>query len=513
MRRSALLIVICCSSLALATAAGCGDAGTSAHPGTSGGDDYGGGYGQAEDASSWGGETGSAGDTGDSGDWGGYGDEAGWGASADATASSGPDPSTGSGGSGGVSPEAGPGVCDPNCEGKQCGPDGCGGSCGWCGGFDSCQSGACVVVDGCEPACAGQMIGVDDGCGGVCTGSGMGIGLAPGGAQDAGYFKKLVLEGEVPSPDVLPIEGWLNEHGTPLPPPETDRLVTVHGFAGLFYDPTEGEPMVALQIGLNSGLQPEVIEDGHFNLCIVVDRSGSMDGDDRIGFVKTGLKTMLSSLDEHDTLSIVTYADQGTVLVAPQAVSNPEHIADLIDSIEAAGSTNLHDGLKLGYEQVMLNAADNNQIPRVILLSDGVVTKGIEDPIEILAMSAQYNDLDIGLTTIGVGVDFDFDLMHDLALQGLGNFYFLDSAEKLVEVFRDEIEYLLTPVADNLKISFSLPEHFGVDDVYGFDFSVGEDGAVHVLAPSPQYTIDEEDPDDPHDTPDGGEGDDGGDAD
>lgn len=395
---------------------------------------------------------------------------------------------TGGGGTGGT---IGPnGECLPDCAGRQCGPDGCGGTCGWCSGDDSCQTGVCVTVPGCKPDCAAQMAGVEDGCGGVCSGSGFGIGLVPGGAQDASYFRKLVLQGQVPNADVLPIEGWLTEHGTPLPPPLDDRFVTLHGFAGLFYDPAQGEPTVALQLGMNSAIPPEIIEANHFNLCVVVDRSGSMADADKIEFVRLGLLQLVDSLDEEDVLSIVLYSTDAVTALAPERLKDKEKVKAIINQIAAGGSTNLFAGLKLGYENVLENIADQSLTPRVILLSDGIPTAGVQNDSSILTMSKSYNDVGVGVTTIGVGTDFNFDLMHLLATQGLGNFYFLDTAEKLLEVFETEIKYLLTPVADNLKIWFTLPAGFGVEEIYGFEFSL-KDGEVHLLGPSPQYDVDE----------------------
>ncbi|GMV40426.1 MAG: hypothetical protein AMXMBFR64_21420 [Myxococcales bacterium] len=438
----------------------------------------GGGFGYEPGSNNdWGGGSDTASPASDStGGWSGWG-----GAGADAS----------SGGPGSPGGGSGPnGECIPDCAGRQCGPDACGGTCGWCGGDDSCQLGVCLEVPGCKPACAGQMVGIEDGCGGVCSGSGLGIGLVPGGAQDASYFRKMVLAGEVPSPDVLPIEGWLTEHGTPLPPPLPDRFVSLHGFAGLFYDPAQGAPTVALQLGMNSAVPQEVIEANHFNLSLVVDVSGSMDGQDKMVFVRQGLLQLIDTLSEEDMVSIVTYSTDAKTVFPPQRLKDKAKAKQVIEAMFPGGSTNLSGGLKLGYENVLTHIADTSLTPRVILLSDGVPTAGILDTPSILAMSKSFNDVGVGLTTIGVGADINFDLMHLLATQGLGNFYFLDTADKITQVFEAEIKYLLTPVANNLKIWFSLPTGFGVDAIYGFEYKL-KDGSVHLLGPSPQYDVDE----------------------
>jgi len=392
--------------------------------------------------------------------------------------------------------------CSSNCEARQCGPDGCGGSCGWCSGAQSCQGGACVTVEGCEPVCAGLMIGEPDSCGGVCTGGGFGIGLKPGGAQDVGYFRYLVGKGEVPTPDLFPIEGFLNEHDTPLPQPDYTMFVTLHAFLGLFYDPAEGEPLIAMQLGLNSGINPEVIQAKHFNLVAVVDVSGSMAQADKLEFVKQGLALMVDTLDENDTLAIVTYNDIAKVKMGPTEVTaeaKPQ-ILKVIESLQPGGSTNLYDGMVMGYEMVMKHIDDGEAIHRIMLLSDGNITAGEGNVDIVLAKSAIYNEEGIGITTIGVGMEFNFDLMYALANQGNGNFYFLDDGEKLVDVFQHEIEYLLTPVAENLKISFSLPKGFQVEAIYGFEYATDPaTGEVMLTGPSKQYTVGPDKPKPPDD--------------
>ncbi len=387
-------------------------------------------------------------------------------------------------------PNAGQDGCIPNCEAKQCGPDGCGGTCGWCSAEASCQGGSCVKVPGCYPECAGMMIGEDDGCGGVCSGGGFGIGLKPGGAQDVGYFRSLVAQGQVPSSEFFPIEGFLNEHDTPLPAPNYEMLATLHAFVGMFYDPQTDEPLIAMQLGLNSGIDPATIDEKHFDLVIVVDVSGSMGESGKLEYVKEGLLLMLDSLDAEDTLTIVTYADVAKVALGTIAVSdeNLDAITNAISALSAKGSTNIYAGLELGYQMAMQHITDSQAMHRVLFLSDGLATAGNESTSDIVNMSAMYTDEGIGITTLGVGSDFEFDLMYQLANQGNGNFYFLESADKLVQVFQHELEYLLTPVAENLKISFSLPEGFVVDEIYGFEFEI-QDGEVVLLGPSPQETV------------------------
>lgn len=380
-------------------------------------------------------------------------------------------------------PPVTPVVCSPSCDGLQCGPDGCGGACGWCAAGHACQSGSCGLIAGCEPDCAGQMIGVPDGCGGVCSGSGLVAGLGAGGAQDAAYFRAQVASGVVPSPDALPIEGWLTEHGTPLPPAQPDRLVTLHGFVGLVYDPAEGEPTVALQLGMNSGLSAEALEAGRLNLCVVIAHGAD------VAHVKQGLVNMLDLMDGQDWLSIVTAAT-GQVLLEPTKVSDKAAIAAVIDGIQPGGGAAgpLQAGLVAGYKRVMQNIGDGELTSRVLLLSGGMTPGTVESAEELLAATQPFSEAGIGLTTIGLGAGVDVELLELLATAGGGNFYFLAAPEKLAQVFALEAKALLTPIADNLSIWFSLPQGFHIQQVYGFEYDVSDD-SVDLLGPSPRYSV------------------------
>ena len=221
---------------------------------------------------------------------------------------------------------------------------------------------------------------------------------------------------------------------------------------------------------------------------------------------------LLDAMDDNDRLAIVSYSNDAEILLGFQATveESKPMIADVISSIATSGSTNLYAGMVMGYELAENHKEaleDEDALYRVMLLSDGVVTAGESNTEVIVAKSAEYNQKGIGITTIGVGLDFNQELMYELANQGGGNFYFIQDAAKLMDVFIHEIEYLMTPVAENLKISFTLPQGFEVEEIYGYDWSVDAvSGEVMILAPQPETTITDPDkppvePGDPGDGP------------
>src|SRR5690606_30233954 len=111
------------------------------------------------------------------------------------------------------------------------------------------------------------------------------------------------------------------------------------------------------------------------------------------------------------------------------------------------GATNLHDGMVLGFEQVDARWS-KDAVNRVMLLSDGVPTVGPDGVEALLGAAAPHLDRGITLSTIGVGDDFNNELMLQLARHGGGSFYYLDEVERVKTVFRDELETMLTPIAE-----------------------------------------------------------------
>jgi Ca-activated chloride channel homolog len=104
---------------------------------------------------------------------------------------------------------------------------------------------------------------------------------------------------------------------------------------------------------------------------------------------------------------------------------------------------------------------------RVILLSDGNATEGITDPAKMASLAAANARLGVGLTTIGLGEEFDIETMRTLAEVGAGNFYFLEDPEAVKEVFTDEVKTFMVPIATDVTISLAVGDDYALGNVYG----------------------------------------------
>lgn len=205
------------------------------------------------------------------------------------------------------------------------------------------------------------------------------------------------------------------------------------------------------------------------NISLVIDRSGSMSGD-KIKYVKEAAKFVIDNLTKDDYVSIVIYDDVVEVLQSAIKVENKQLIKNKINSITDRGSTNLTGGMLKGYSEVKQNFKQG-YINRVLLLSDGLANEGITDPVQIQKIVATKNKEEgISLSTFGVGNDYNEDLMTSMAEQGTGNYYFIDSPEKIPTIFEKELKGLMSVVAQNVSLSIDIPENVEITKVYGFKY-------------------------------------------
>jgi Ca-activated chloride channel family protein len=272
------------------------------------------------------------------------------------------------------------------------------------------------------------------------------------GSQDFGSFRRQVEAGSVPSPDTYDEQGFFAEHHTPLPPADCGERVCAHAMLGTLGNLLTGENCTILQIGLNSPIVADPDNRPPLNLSVVVDVSGSMSAEGRLDFVRLGLEQMVNALSDTDEIALVTYSNEARVLFPMAPVRGNRNTLDtLISGLQPDGSTNLYDGLEKGYREAFEHY-DSGRQNRVILLSDGEPTAGNTDVDAILDMSGRYNGDGVGITSVGLGSGFNYTLMKGIADQGDGNFYFVENADAVQEVFTEEISYFTVPVAFDLEV-------------------------------------------------------------
>ncbi|MFW5691607.1 MAG: vWA domain-containing protein [Chloroflexota bacterium] len=187
-------------------------------------------------------------------------------------------------------------------------------------------------------------------------------------------------------------------------------------------------------------------------LTFVIDVSGSMDIESRLGLVKESLALLLDELREDDRVAIVVYSDNSRVVLEPTAATDRADIDRAIDTLRPEGSTNVVDGLRLGYQLARENRAEGENT-RVVVLSDGVANVGITEPGGMLEQIQSAVDEGITLSTIGFGMgNFNDVLMEQLANDGNGNYYYVDNIRQARRIFSHNLTGTLQVIGYDAKV-------------------------------------------------------------
>ena len=213
------------------------------------------------------------------------------------------------------------------------------------------------------------------------------------------------------------------------------------------------------------------------NLSIVIDRSGSMGGD-KIMYAIEAAKFLVDKLTPDDFVSIVMYDQSVNVVQATTRVLDKKMIKTKIDQITIRGSTNLWGGTEKGFEEVKSNYRPS-YINRVLLISDGLANVGLTDSALIKIKVQQYKDLEgITLSTFGVGLDYNEVLMTDMAEAGAGNYYFINSADKMTSLFEKELNGMQNVAAQNAQLIIHLPEPLQLEKVFAFKYEYSKNQVI-----------------------------------
>ena len=226
----------------------------------------------------------------------------------------------------------------------------------------------------------------------------------------------------------------------------------------------DGELHVALQLtgdaaSADAAAAPRTPTD----VVVVLDRSGSMSGE-KIAQARQAAMQLLGQLSEEDRFTLVTYASdaQVTIPLGPVRPGAQGTLADTILSIEAAGSTNMQTGLDRGLGQLAESAPGRAR--RIILLSDGLpdTPEGLVDRAHAAARQ------EIPLSAVGIGDDYDEQLMTRLADAGTGSFYWASGDEDLGAVFAGELRTAQETVAAALEVELRSPAAAALTEAAGY---------------------------------------------
>ena len=264
--------------------------------------------------------------------------------------------------------------------------------------------------------------------------------------------RELVAQGYLPPAAAVRTEEWVNAFDYGYRAPTGEDFAVVTGGAAATLTGTEGTELV--RVGLAAREVPDE-QRPPAAVTLVVDVSGSMDGEDRIGLVRRSLEVLAEHLRPDDTVAVVTYGSEAAVLLTPTPVSDRDALLGAVRGLQIDGSTNLEGGIRLGYAQAR-EMFRQDGVNAVVLASDGVANVGDTGPGSIVETIRQEGQRGINLVSVGFGTgNYDDHMMEQLANQGDGFYSHVDTTDEAQRLFGDELTSTLTVIARQAKLQVS----------------------------------------------------------
>ena len=339
------------------------------------------------------------------------------------------------------------------------------------------------------------------------------IGLAAGGAADIGTFRRNVYEGYLPIPESMAYEGLFHDYyfdtggdGSCL------SLFCPTYTPAVTDDPLSDERERFLSVGLDSGLSKSDFERPPLNLVIVLDISGSMSAtfdeyyydqfgnrqrvegetdEPKIDVAKDVLADLTDHLRPEDRLGIVLFNNDSYVAKPVRKVERTDMTAireHMQEDIEAGGGTNISAGMA-DAEDILHDVVgeEEDYENRMILLTDAQTNMGETSANELRSNLEERAEADIHTSVVGIGVDFNANLINQITAVRGANYYSVYAADEFEQRMIEEFEFMVTPLVFDLSLELDA-KGYDIKQVYGSpsaDEATGELLHVNTLFPSP----------------------------
>lgn len=340
------------------------------------------------------------------------------------------------------------------------------------------------------------------------------IGFSTGGAKDISNFRENILQNYLPLPTDITYEGLFYDYYFDTgQAKECKKLFCPSYSYAISRDPFSKEPQYYLSVGLNSGITD--FKRKKLNLVVVLDYSGSMGSPfdsyyyDRFGnqvqlkdsdkedsgrtkmeIADKSVIALLDHLNSDDRFGMVIFSDDAFVVdpLTPVGDKDLGKLKDQISKIEEYGSTNMEAGMRKANKLIAryLDADPSEYENRIIFLTDAmpnVGETGENDLSSILEENAAHK---IYTTFIGIGVDFNTELIDQITKIRGANYYSVHSSQEFKKRMDDEFDFMVTPLVFDLQLNLDAPG-YKIEKVYGSpeaDEATGELMKVNTLFPS-----------------------------
>ncbi len=243
--------------------------------------------------------------------------------------------------------------------------------------------------------------------------------------------------------------------------------------------PAGGPQTVVVKVTLDAKALPASHVRPQVNLGLVMDRSGSMSGM-KIEKAREAALEALGRLGTGDLFSLVVYDHQVDTLVPAQSARYTEGIASRIRGIRPGGNTALFGGVSQGAAEIRKHVS-GDYVHRILLLSDGLANVGPSTPEDLGRLGKSLAKEGVSVSTIGVGTDYNEDLMAALARESDGNTYFVESSRDLPRIFAAELGDVLSVAAQDVSVTITFPDGVAAMAFIGREGRIqGQEASFHL---------------------------------
>jgi Ca-activated chloride channel homolog len=321
-----------------------------------------------------------------------------------------------------------------------------------------------LVLAAGAPACSEVGVaGGDDVSDGGEFGDGGDIGATPGGAQDIAYVRELIELGEVPTADAISVEGLLSEHDLPTVGEPCESVLCSRPALGVAPSLETGEPAYWLHLGMTSGIGDDV-ERPPVDLVVGIDKSSSMAGD--MSETIEAVVRMVAKLRPDDRIAIFAFDGAIHELHEFGPVRDADELVAALRRVTAEGDWDIEQAARHAYD-IAAAAPSDQRLERVMIFSCGYPTVSADGSDWFSQLVTERGAELVGLSFFGVLLGYDGALGDLLGEARGGSYYYLDSRDRVTEVFDRDFDFMVTPLAYDLSLTLGVGAGFRIERVYG----------------------------------------------
>lgn len=263
------------------------------------------------------------------------------------------------------------------------------------------------------------------------------------------FTRRMINNGKLPPKDAVRVEELINYFDYDYKLPESTETPFEPNIA--VYDSPWAQDKKLVHIGIK-GYELTQDQKPASNLTFLIDTSGSMNSQDKLPLLINSFKLLLNTLDEDDTISIVTYAGYAGTVLEPTKAGDRHKILNALNNLRAGGGTAGAAGIQQAYA-LAESSFIKDGVNRVILATDGDFNVGITHQDELQDFVERKRESGISLSILGFGQgNYKDDMMQALAQNGNGNAAYIDSLSEARKVLVEEAGSTLFTIAQDVKI-------------------------------------------------------------